>query len=43
MKVMTEGSFKLQDGKLTGSTTAHYSKAGADSVLHLRTEGTKKP
>jgi hypothetical protein len=43
MKVMTEGSLKLQDGKLTGSTTAHYSKAGADSVLHLRTEGTKKP
>lgn len=43
VKVMTEGSLRLQDGKLTGTTIAHYSKAGADSVLHLRTEGTRKP
>ena len=43
VKVSTEGVFRLQDGKLVGSTTAHYAKAGADSVLRLRTEGTKAP
>jgi hypothetical protein len=43
VKVKTEGSFKLQDGKLVGRSTAHYSKAGPDSVLHLRIEGTKMP
>jgi len=43
VKVMTEGSLKLQNGKLVGTTIAHYSKAGPDSVLHLRTEGTKLP
>jgi hypothetical protein len=43
VKVMTEGSFKLQNGKLVGTTTAHYAKAGADSVLRLHTEGTKTP
>jgi hypothetical protein len=43
VKVMTEGSFKLQGGKIVGSTTAHYQGAGADSVLRLRTEGTKMP
>ena len=43
VKVMTEGSLTMQDGKLAGMTIAHYSKAGPDSVLHLRTEGTKMP
>jgi hypothetical protein len=43
VKVMTEGSFKLQNGKMVGTTIAHYSKAGADSVLRLHTEGTKSP
>ena len=43
VKVMTENSFKVQNGKLVGATIAHYSKAGPDSVLHLRTEGTKMP
>jgi hypothetical protein len=43
VKVMTEGSFKLQNGKMVGTTTAHYMKAGADSVLRLHTEGTKTP
>ena len=43
MKVMTEASMKLQGGKLVGTTVAHYSKAGPDSVLRLRTEGTKIP
>ena len=43
VKVTTEGSFRLQGGKLVGTTIAHYSKAGPDSVLRLRTEGTKMP
>ena len=43
VKVMTEGSFKLQGGKLIGTTIAHYAGAGADSVLRLRNEGTKIP
>lgn len=43
VKVSTEGSFRLQNGKLVGTTTAHYAKAGPDSVLRLRTEGTKTP
>jgi hypothetical protein len=43
VKVSTEGSFRMQGGKMVGMTTAHYQGAGADSVLHLRTEGTKAP
>jgi len=43
VKVMTENSLKLQNGKLVGTTIAHYSKAGPDSVLRLHTEGTKMP
>ena len=43
VKVTTEGSIKLQNGKLIGATTAHYANAGPDSVLHTRTEGTKMP
>jgi len=43
VKVMTEGSLKIQNGKLVGMTTAHYQGAGADSVLQLHTEGTKMP
>ena len=43
VKVHTDGSFRMQGGKLVGMTTAHYEGAGADSVLHLRTEGTKAP
>ena len=43
VKVMTENSIRLQNGKLVGTTIAHYAKAGSDSVLHLRTEGTKMP
>ena len=39
----TEGTLRLQNGKLVGSTTAHYAKPGPDSVLRLRTEGTKMP
>ena len=43
MKVSTESIMRMQDGKLVGTSIAHYVNAGADSVLRLRTEGTKKP
>lgn len=42
-KVMTETTTRLQDGKLVGMTVAHYLNAGADSVLRLKSEGTKAP
>lgn len=43
MKVTTEGSFRLQNGKLVGTTVAHYATTRPDSVLRLRIEGTKMP
>lgn len=43
VKVSTDGVFRLQNGKLVGTTIAHYAKAGTDSVLRLHTEGTKLP
>jgi glucose/arabinose dehydrogenase len=43
VKVTTEAVFRLQDGKLVGTTVAHYSTKGADSVLNMRMEGTKMP
>jgi hypothetical protein len=43
MKVSTESYLRLQDGKLVGTTIAHYKTTKADSVLRLRTEGTKNP
>ena len=42
-KVWTEAALRLENGKLTGTTTAHYANSGADSVLTLTTEGTKAP
>jgi hypothetical protein len=43
VQVMTESSMRLQGGRMVGTTIAHYMNAGADSVLRLRTEGTKMP
>ena len=43
VKVTTDGVWHLRDGKLVGTTVARYSVKTADSVLHLRTEGTKQP
>jgi hypothetical protein len=40
--VWTEGVYRLESGKLVGTTVAHYMKSGADSLLRLRTEGTKQ-
>lgn len=42
-KVTTHGVLRLKDGKLVGTTVAHYQTKGADSVLNLRMEGTKAP
>jgi hypothetical protein len=33
----------LQNGKLTGTTTAVYDAPGADTVAHLTVEGTRAP
>jgi hypothetical protein len=43
VKVWTEGAFRMQGGQLSGTSTAHYQNAGADSVLQLRIAGTKMP
>lgn len=42
-KVTTTSTFHLVGDKLTGTTVAHYTTAGADSVVMLRSEGTKVP
>jgi len=43
IKVTTRSVNRLQDGKLVGTTTAHYATSGADSVRNLRFEGTRAP
>ena len=35
-------TYRLQDGKLVGVTTAHYETTGPDSVRQFRLEGTKQ-
>ena len=42
VKVTTHSVFRLKDGKLVGTTVAHYATKGADSVLNLRSEGTRE-
>ena len=42
LKVTTHSVFRLQDGKLVGTTVAHYATKGADSVRNLRSEGTRQ-
>lgn len=39
--VSTHSVYRLMGDQLTGTTTAHYQTAGADSVLELRSEGTR--
>jgi hypothetical protein len=41
VKVTTHTVWRLQDGKLVGTTTAHYSVKTADSVRTLHIEGTR--
>lgn len=43
VKVRTNSVFHLSGGNLTGTTTAHYLINGADSVVVLRTSGTRAP
>jgi hypothetical protein len=43
VQVTTHGVFRKEGDKLVGTTTAHYKTKGADSVLVLRTEGTRTP
>lgn len=43
VQVSTNGVFRLVDGKMVGTTIAHYATTGADSVVRLRNEGTKNP
>lgn len=43
VKVTTHGVLRKQGDKLVGTSTAHYKTKGADSVLTLRTEGTRAP
>jgi len=42
-QVRTQSVMRLQGGKLVGTTVARYTGTGADSVVRLRTEGTKAP
>lgn len=43
VNVRTTGAFRLQDGMLIGHSTSRYDTRGADSVLMVRSEGTRKP
>jgi hypothetical protein len=43
VQVTTNSVMRLQDGKLVGTTVAHYKTTGADSVLRFRTEATRAP
>jgi hypothetical protein len=43
VKVRTETTLRMQEGKLVGMTTARYDTKGADSVLQLRANGTRIP
>ena len=43
VQVTTNSVFRLQDGKLVGTTVAHYARSGADTVRTLRVEGTRLP
>jgi hypothetical protein len=42
-RVHIVGTMRKQGDELVGTTVAHYKNAGPDSVLRLRTTGTKAP
>ena len=42
ISVTTHSSMHMEGDKLVGTTTAHYSSKGADSVTMLRTSGTRQ-
>ena len=41
IQVSVHSVTRLQDGKMVGTTVAHYATTGADSVRKLRFEGTR--
>jgi hypothetical protein len=43
VQVSIDGASHLRDGKLVGTTMAHYSVKTADSVRKIKTEGTRMP
>ncbi len=43
VEVTTHTTFRLEGAELVGTGVAHYSNAGADSVLNLRMRGTRVP
>ena len=43
VQVSTSGVLRLVNGQLTGPMVAHYTTAGADSVLNLWTTATRAP
>lgn len=43
VQVTTNGVLRMKGDTLVGTTVAHYATKGADSVLTLRTMGTRKP
>ena len=43
VRVRTEGVVRLEGDRLVGHTVARYTTSGPDSVLRLRTEGTRAP
>jgi hypothetical protein len=43
VRVTTRSIFRIQGGRMVGSTQARYASTGADTVLTLRTEGTRAP
>jgi hypothetical protein len=43
VQVTTRAVYRLQGGKLVGTTEARYAMGGRDSVAHRPTEGTRTP
>jgi hypothetical protein len=43
VQVTTHGVLRLENGRLVGTTIAHYTTTGPDSVRRIVTEGTRQP
>ncbi|GLC23637.1 hypothetical protein [Roseisolibacter agri] len=43
VQVTTHSVMRMQGDRIVGRTVAHYKTSGPDSVLQLRTEGTRRP
>ena len=43
VQVTTHSVMRLQDGRLVGTTIARYKTSGPDSVVRIRTAGTRRP